>query len=353
MYLDMMPQYLYSENVAEYNTKWRAYASGVTILFCCNASGNDMVEPLILVRESSKQWMANYKDAAIPDIGIDDINTKTMWDWLKDFDNKIQRKVILLIDQNMWKQFDLEKVVNKTHLRYVELLCIPQGFSPYLPMKQGIIGDFKKYYHILQLENSSKLLKTFNSVNIATSYTHQYEGSEPAKPISREVFKEFHTLLSQLSSIPYAWMHISGNAIEKYYRIFLQKLVGMTLGDFPRRTRQHSSESAPEKILREKLEVVFPDLPKAVYQYYQNMDNDIGSTKFLREKISNMRNNDDFSGCFGTTLYFGSVHYGGRRLHSNERFADVTRRMLMDPYYTSRHIFPRNPSSTATRSLTV
>ncbi|KAG0016069.1 hypothetical protein BGZ80_009446, partial [Entomortierella chlamydospora] len=98
MYLDMMSTSVYKD---EYPSKpsRRADSSSVSLLLCCNASGKDMLEPVVLVRQTSNVVALQGYNGVVLDSDLNNVTNRVMWSWLMRFDNDVERKVVLLVDQ--------------------------------------------------------------------------------------------------------------------------------------------------------------------------------------------------------------------------------------------------------------
>jgi hypothetical protein len=129
----------------------------ITIALTCNADGTDKLPPLF-IGHAGKPRCFNKKSGE--ELGFFYLHNKKAWmtglffqEFLKRFNDHVNRKVLLLVDNapsHIWKDLNLPNV---------EILSLPKNTTSKLqPLDAGIIASFKRYYRRCQLEYALDLL---------------------------------------------------------------------------------------------------------------------------------------------------------------------------------------------------
>ncbi|KAF9102254.1 hypothetical protein BGX27_011112 [Mortierella sp. AM989] len=339
MYLDMIPVALYKNNDHQKPLR-RTGTSSISTLLCCNASGNDMVEPVVFVRQKSDAIEIRSYDRVVLDSDSNNITSGTMWSWLKRFDKAVDRKVALLMDQDMWELFKLEECLGKTLLRSVELICVPRHAASYLPMKARITRDFKVAYYTLLLKNHQKWLQYSKDQQESSSTSQYSKERRPEKTGSSRVVSPPDTIISQLRMIPNAWLLVSTDVVIQDFEFFLKASSSLARGKKLRENTAVEDNNQSEATLKEMLSKFYPN-PQNIAMYYLNQGNEMGPSCFLRSRILAMRDHEDFKTCFGDKIDFGIVLLGSRKLGSGVRFENAKQKEMAHKQGESLNNYPR------------
>jgi len=125
----------------------------VTVMFCCNSTGNDRRKPLIIGKFKKPRCFRDRFDPNI--LGVAYKNNQKAWmtgvifeEWLQDFDRSLNGRKIALVLDNAASHIDVD-------LENITLVFLdPNTTSVCQPLDQGIIKTFKTIYR-------SKILHTY------------------------------------------------------------------------------------------------------------------------------------------------------------------------------------------------
>ncbi|KAF9089670.1 hypothetical protein BGX27_002417 [Mortierella sp. AM989] len=279
-------------------------------------------------------------DRVVLDTDSNNITSGVMWSWLRWFDKAVDRKVALLVDQNMWELFELEECLGKTLLRFVKLICVPRHAASYLPMKARITRDFKVAYYTLLLKHHQEWLQYSKDQQESSSTSQYSKERRPEETGTLRVVSPPDTIVSQLRRIPNAWRDVSTDVVTQGFEFFLKASSSLARGKKPRGNTIVERNNPSEATLKEMLSKFYPNLQN-IALYYLNQGNEMGPSCFLRSRILAMRDHEDFKTCFGDKIDFGIVLFGSRKLGSGVRFENAKKKEMAHKQGESLNNYPR------------
>ncbi|KAF8919093.1 hypothetical protein BGZ58_004702, partial [Dissophora ornata] len=216
----------------------------------------------------------------------EDLTTSIFTTWLKEFDMRLDREVVLLLDNTVWDLTKGQSDSPKFTLSKIKLSNIPSQLTASAPMSAGIIRTFKTSYNTLAFR---KFCKT------------ETLPQEPTKGSTETKMLEDH-----LEFISDAWQDVQSSAIETSFqsafaaidpfRYQPQDLKGS------RTNLSMQDRDSAEAELSMLLRSAYPQIPDSVLQYYLTQDKDLGPSRFMWKALEAMQDHDDFASYLGFRL---------------------------------------------------
>ncbi|KAF9110921.1 hypothetical protein BGX27_005703 [Mortierella sp. AM989] len=295
------------------------YTCGITSMFL------DML-PTSTYKDDMRQMLndvefrACEKSAVSP--GPHDFTSDNVRPWLTGFDRDIAHKVALLVDEDIWGLFNLEKGSTKL-LQYVDVICVPNCLASALPMTTRIISNFKLRYYTTLLTNSQRQLQYAETLRKALPSHLPVKERAMVKRSQVGAVSPLDTITSKLRIISDAWKECSANLIANDFERFRKAVDQFVNGNMLETKAPMEETNLPEAALKKILVRAYPGLPSTVMQYYLTQRKEIGPCGFLRSRILQMKDNDDFKHCFGDKLNFGIVWVGSNNSKSTSQFKEA------------------------------
>lgn len=325
MYLSMLPSSTY-DTLCHGSTTDIQDSPIVTVLLCCNATFTDRVKPTLSVRHNGGGL--NVTD------GLEDLTAQDVKAWLLEINAELSKTsqrenaITLVMEPSVWGLFQpsperageqvesLESIA--TTLKNIVLVKAPTTRVSSLPVAAGLAQELKhRYLHRgLTLRENPELRVKGQVMDITTDCEdvchawNNVQGSSATRNNFKSIVESLKGQLGSRLSFPTQDMIVDSGWVSQPFQgsddadFFL----GSEVADADAEAEDHENFDIEKfaKIFKPLVKSLFPDMPKEVIQYYIALDSDVGPSSFLRAKIQEMRDHDDFKGCFGP-LNFGRV----------------------------------------------
>jgi len=243
------------------------------------------------------------------DAGIEDLTASELARWLGDFDNKLDRSIVLVLDRSTWsllqpnpedhgEQDSLTEL--SARLKNIVIVNVPATHDAFHPMASGLGREFKLLYlcFLLGLDVDADRRAAYRE---EISFVDQLRFIELAWFSVREsiINRSFESVERSLRE--WAQQHqvfLEPSIQNKNSKALLLSRSMATDGDLRRRPLPHDRTNFMDKDLSREIKSAFPGAPKTVIQYYTAQEAEVGPSSFVRSKVQEMQYHKDFEGCF-------------------------------------------------------
>ncbi|KAG0239483.1 hypothetical protein BGX31_002740 [Mortierella sp. GBA43] len=266
--------------------------------------------------------------------GLEDLTAQDVKAWLLEINAELSKTsqrenaITLVMEPSVWGLFQpsperageqvesLESIA--TTLKNIVLVKAPTTRVSSLPVAAGLAQELKhRYLHRgLTLRENPELRVKGQVMDITTDCEdvchawNNVQGSSATRNNFKSIVESLKGQLGSRLSFPTQDMIVDSGWVSQPFQgsddadFFL----GSEVADADAEAEDHENFDIEKfaKIFKPLVKSLFPDMPKEVIQYYIALDSDVGPSSFLRAKIQEMRDHDDFKGCFGP-LNFGRV----------------------------------------------
>ncbi|KAG0268422.1 hypothetical protein DFQ27_006774 [Actinomortierella ambigua] len=179
-------------------------------------------------------------------------------EWLAAFNNKLAKNALLLVSEAVWGQ--IKDILPVHRLTKMRVEPVPAELNAWLPMRAGIVQEFKCYVNALNFE-----------------WTGTMDGQ------IGDVYKT-------------AMQEVQGSIVQQCFRQFKEAAQGLNPGGMPGELTpgQHRLMAALKARHGENSEKVYHN----VFDYYLNQGSDIGPSAFISNEVHAMHSGYDVAGWF-------------------------------------------------------
>ncbi|KAF9925845.1 hypothetical protein BGZ65_007542, partial [Modicella reniformis] len=153
LYLNLDPSRLQPDTAKEITTR-TIDSPSASVVFCFNLLLLDWREPLVLVRQSARDDLKTIKGyhERILDSKGEDLTQPTLLDWLLDFDRSLDRRILLVVDEPIWRLLNRDGKDFHAALQRIRVLGPSKNTTNHLPMSARLAKWFKETYYRKLLE---------------------------------------------------------------------------------------------------------------------------------------------------------------------------------------------------------
>ncbi|KAF9363772.1 hypothetical protein BGX34_003379 [Mortierella sp. NVP85] len=256
--------------------------------------------------EKTPQEYSRGKEA---DAGMEDLTASELVKWLEDFDNELDRGIVLVLDRSTWSILQPNPedhgeqgliATLSERLKNIVIAKVPETHNAFHPMAAGLAREFKLLYVCFLLD-----------LDVDVD--------------NRAAFRDETIFVDRLRLIRHAWFSVRESTISRSFetverslhnwagqhRSFFESSIRdmntkvllpcrpMLVDGSPRRhPLPRNRANLIDKDLSREVKNAFPGAPETVIQYYLTQEAEVGPSSFLRNKVREMQHHKDFEGCF-------------------------------------------------------
>ncbi|KAF9364836.1 Tigger transposable element-derived protein 3 [Mortierella sp. NVP85] len=323
MHLDMLPTRVYDNSCQESESR-NHDAATVSVLLCCNATGSWMHIPYVFGREGHNEPISQqYYYGEGVNIGVEDIPTSELMEWLEELDKTLNGNIVLAVDQSTWGLFrripdarggPQDGVASLgARLKNIIIVKVPEMHAVTHPMASGLAREFRLLYlnFFLRLDDiteergthheKASYEKCLRLINLSWFNVERVVVKRSFEKVIERTMQEWNQQDQNNMLFP--------RAASWRMRPEMSNGKVMMLPDRQQEFNLHLgwNKIMDNRDLLQELKNALPSVPDTVIQYYYTQEAEIGPSSFLRTKIQGMQHHEDFGGCCFASLDFGRV----------------------------------------------
>jgi len=228
--------------------------------------------------------------------------------WLEDFDNELDRSIVLILDLSTWsllqpnpEDHGEQNLLPALSARLMNIVIskVPKAHDAFHPMAAGLGQEFKLLYLCFLLGLDVDVDK-HATPREETTFVDRLSFIRDAWFSVREstINQSFKTVEVSLRNWAGQHRSLESSIWNKSSKV-LPLSRGMVIDEDPRRhPLPRDRTNLIDNDLSREIRNAFPSAPDTVIQYYLTQEAEVGPSSFLRNKVREMQRDKDFEGCF-------------------------------------------------------